>query len=144
MSENQELPILQVLGLYCQSAYDKNLELYLSLYAEDAKIFETWGPEWLHHTPESWSAHTEEWFTSLKKDLMMIEFEEIQVEQTFQMGFISAFVKYVVTNASGEALRSQESRFTCIIEPRDGQWKITHQHSSGPIDRSNQKGILVR
>ena len=56
MSEDQELPIIQILSLYCQTAYDKNLEGYLSLYAEDAKIFDMWGPEWMHSSPESWRA----------------------------------------------------------------------------------------
>ena len=144
MNEEQDLPIIQVLGIYCQTAYDKNLEAHLGLYAEDAKIFDMWGPEWIHHTPESWRASTEEWFKSLKEDRVMVEFEEVQVEQTFQMGFISAFVKYSAVSPEGKTLRWLENRFTCIVEPRDGVWKITHQHTSGPINHVNLKGAVKR
>ena len=140
MSEDQELPVIQILNFYCQTIYDKNLEVYLSLYAEDAKIFDMWGPEWLHHTPESWRASTKDWFKSLKQERVMVEFEEIQVEQTFQMGFLSAFVKYSAVSPKGKILRSLENRFTCIVEPREGVWKITHQHTSGPINQSDLKG----
>ena len=142
--ENAEWPIIQILGLYTQAIYDKNLEVYLQLYAEDAKIFDMWGPEWIHHTPEGWRASTEEWFKSLKKDRVVVEFEEIQVEQTFQMGFMSAFVKYSAVSPKEKVLRSLENRFTCIIEPRGGAWKITHQHTSGPINHSDLKGEVKR
>lgn len=140
---SEELPIIQVLNLYCQFAYDKNLEGYLSLYADDAKIFDMWGPEWLHES-ETWGESTEEWFESLKENRVMIEFEEIQVEQSFQMGFFSGFVKYSAVSPKGKTLRSLENRFTCVIEPRDGAWKITHQHTSGPIDHKDFKGSVQR
>jgi ketosteroid isomerase-like protein len=144
MSENEELPIIQVLNLYCQTIYDKNLEAYLGLYAEDAKVFDMWGPEWLHASSEDWRTSAKEWFKSLKQEKVEVEFEEIQVEQTFQMGFLSAFVKYSAVSPKGKVLRSLENRFTCIVEPRGGAWKITHQHTSGPINPSDLKGVLNR
>lgn len=144
MSDDQELPIIQILNIYTQSIYDKNLEVYLSLYADDAKIFDMWGPEWIHATSQSWRTSTEEWFNSLKEDRVTVEFDEIQVEQGFQMGFISAFVKYSAVSPKGKTLRWLENRFTCIVEPRDGAWKITHQHTSGPINHADLKGALKR
>jgi ketosteroid isomerase-like protein len=144
MKEDPELPIIQILNFYCQAIYDKNLEGYVGLYAEDAKIFDMWGPEWVHHTAESWRASTKEWFKSLKKERVLVEFEELQVEQTFQMGFISALVKYSALSPQEKVLRWLENRFTCVIEPRDGTWKITHQHTSGPINHSDLKGMLQR
>jgi ketosteroid isomerase-like protein len=143
MSE-QEWPIIQILSLYTQYVYDKNLEAYLGLYAEDAKIFDMWGPEWICPDSESWRASTEEWFQSLGNDRVEVDFEEVQVEQGFQMGFLSAFVKYSAISPEGKTLRSLENRFTCIIEPREGAWKITHQHTSGPINHPDLKGMLKR
>jgi ketosteroid isomerase-like protein len=144
MSEEPELPIIQILSLYGQSIYNKNVEVYLSLYAEDAKIFDTWGAAQLHHTPESWRESTETWFKSLKDERVEVDFEELQVEQGFQMGFLSAFVKFTAFSPKGKELRSLENRFTCIVEPREGLWKITHQHASGPINGDDLKGSLRR
>ncbi len=144
MSDDQELPIIQVLSLYTQHVYDKNLEAYLALYAEDAKVFDMWGPEWVHSAPEDWRTSAKEWFKSLKQDRVVVEFEEIQVEQTFQMGFLSAIVKYSAVSPKEKVLRWLENRFTCVIEPRDGAWKITHQHTSGPINHSDFKATLQR
>jgi ketosteroid isomerase-like protein len=143
MSDEPELPIIQILSLYSQAVFDKNVEVYLSLYAEDAKIFDMWGPDWINHDSDTWRAATEEWFKSLKKERVLVEFKEIQVEQGFQMGFMSAFVKYSAISPKEEVLRYLDNRFTCVIEPRDGAWKITHQHTSGPIS-SDMKGMLQR
>jgi ketosteroid isomerase-like protein len=144
MSDEPELPIIQILSLYSQAVFDKNIEGYLNLYAEDAKVFDLWGPEWLCHAPETRRASTKDWFKSLKKERILVEFEEIQVEQTFQMGFLSAFVKYTAISPKEEVLRSLENRFTCVIEPREGAWKITHQHTSGPINPADMKGLVQR
>ena len=143
MSEDQ-LPIIQILSLYSQAIYDKDLEAYLNLYAEDAKIFDLWGPEWAHHDSESWRASTEEWFNSLKDERVEVDFEELQVEQTFQMGFLSGIVKYSAISPKGKVLRWLENRFTCIVEPRGDSWRITHQHTSGPINPKDLKGRLKR
>lgn len=130
MSENEAVPVIQILNLYCQNLYDKNLESFLNLYADDAKIFDVFGSEWLHHTSDSWRASTTDWFKSMKQDRMMVEFEEIQVEQSFQTGFLSALALYNTVSPKGKMLQTVEVRFTCIVEPRDGAWKITHQHAS--------------
>lgn len=68
--------------------------------------------------------------------------ENLQIKQTSQMAFFSAFVKYTATSPDGTPLRSLQNRMTCVLEPKDGRWKITHEHTSAPVDHNTLKVSL--
>ena len=33
------------------------------------------------------------------------------------------------------------NRMTVVLEKRDGEWKITHEHTSMPLDMETMKGL---
>ena len=56
----------------------------------------------------------------------------------------SAFVTYTGLSASGEALRSMDNRLTWVLRSEKGAWKITHEHTSAPVDFESSEVLLRR
>ncbi|WP_059389825.1 nuclear transport factor 2 family protein [Arthrobacter sp. Hiyo1] len=59
------------------------------------------------------------------------------------MAFGHAAVTFAGISAEGERLRAMTRRFTLCLEKKDDAWKISHEHSSLPIDMETGKGIFT-
>jgi len=60
-----------------------------------------------------------------------------------EVAFGSAAVSFSGISADGTRLRSMTNRLTMGLEKTAGVWKITHEHSSLPIDMATGKGIFT-
>jgi len=140
---NKDLnPILKILDGYKQAVYQKDVDSFSALYAENILVFDMWGSNWKYQGLPSWRGMAQEWFSSLNSERVDVSFEHIQLKQTTEMAYVSAFVKYTAVTEDGVVLRSLQNRMTCIIELINGTWKITHEHTSGPADPGTLKVSL--
>ena len=132
-----------LLEKYRAAVYAKDTESFLALYTADARIFDMW-VEWSHEGIESWRRVVTQWFDSLKSDRDVVEFHEVRTTISGDMAAVDAFVQFTAVSAEGNKLRSMQERLTWTLAQKDGAWKITHQHTSGPIDFNTMKVILQR
>jgi ketosteroid isomerase-like protein len=140
-SENQ---VIRVLEAYKEAVFRKDISAYMALYAEEAQVFDMWGPAWLHKSKDTWLESTRSWFGGLGDERVVVEMENVQIQQASDMAFVSAFIKYSAVSPEGKTLRWLENRLSCVLVPVHGAWKIIHQHTSAPIDHTNLKASLRR
>ena len=51
---------------------------------------------------------------------------------------------YTAISAEGKELRSLDNRITLALRRVGNEWKIFHEHTSGPIDHKTMKGTIKR
>jgi ketosteroid isomerase-like protein len=84
------------------------------------------------------------WFSSLGADRDLVTFDGMRIEESGEMGVISAFARFAAVSEKGEELRFLQNRLTWVVQKKDGAWKIIHEHTSGPVDGSTMKVQLQR
>jgi len=133
----------QILKAYAAAVNAKDVDGFAALYDENVCVFDLWGA-WKYQGIKAWRAMAEEWFSSLGSERVAVEFDDVQSKQTPHLAFVSAFAKYTAVSAEGKILRSLQNRLTCVLELKDGTWKITHEHTSAPADHKTLKVSLKR
>lgn len=128
---------------YKKAVYTKNVDEFVSLYDENILIFDLWMP-WMSQGMAPLRESTQEWFSSLINERVLVDFEIVHSQETATMSFLSAFVTFAATTLEGQMIRSMQNRLTWILEFKQSQWKITHQHTSAPVDFSNMKVSFKR
>jgi uncharacterized protein (TIGR02246 family) len=128
---------------YKQAIFEKDLEAFTSIFDEKVQAFDMW-QRWSYDGLTAWREMAAGWFSSLGTDRDLVTFDNIQIEETGELATASALVRYAAISAEGKELRYLDSRLTWIARKKDGDWKIMHQHSSGPIDLESMKVILRR
>jgi ketosteroid isomerase-like protein len=144
MTNEKENPVQQALDAYKAAVYAKNIDAFMAIYDENIEVFDMWGPPWIYRGIQSWRGMAEEWFRGLKDERVVVDMENVQIKQTAQMALVSVFMKYTAVSPDGTPLRSLQNRMTCVLEPKDGVWKITHEHTSAPVDHNTLKVSLKR
>jgi len=134
-----ENPVQQLLDAYTAAVYAKDIDAFMAIYDENIGVFDMWGTSWMYQGAQSWRGVAEEWFRGLGDERIVVDIENMQVRPTAQMAFVSAFVKYTALSPEGKPLRWLQNRMTCVLEPKNGVWKITHEHTSTPADHSSLK-----
>jgi ketosteroid isomerase-like protein len=120
----------------------KDAAAFVELYAQDVRVFDTWGA-WSYEGAPAWRQAVEEWFGSLGTDRVTVAFDDVRVVERGGAATLSAVVRYTAVSASGFATRSLQNRLTWSLMNDDG-WKIGHEHTSAPIGLSDTKAILRR
>ncbi len=136
-------PVLQILEAYKAAVYAKDVGAFVSLYDENVCVFDMWGA-WSYNGIAAWRKMAEGWFGSLGNERVVIDIDRLQLKQTQNLAFVSAFVKYSAVSPRGAVLRSLENRLTCVLELKGGAWKITHEHTSAPAEHKSLKVSLER
>jgi ketosteroid isomerase-like protein len=144
MTIDSQVPILKILNEYKRAVYEKNVDLFSGLYDKNLLAFDMWGPNWKYQGVQSWTEMAQDWFKSIGTERVVVDFDDIQVKMSVAMAWVSAYVKYSAVSAEGTELRSLQNRMTCVLEQINGSWKITHEHTSGPIDPNTLKVSLKR
>lgn len=139
----QEKIIFQVLDAYKAAVHAKDVDAFVSLYAQDLVVFDMWG-EWSYKGIDAWRKMVTDWFGSLGSERVVIETDEVQVIAASNLASIHAFVTFQGVSATGEKLRAMQNRFTWVLKNTTGEWKIVHEHSSAPIDLETSKAMLQR
>ena len=122
---------------YSAAADAKDVEGFLSLYAEDIRSFDMWG-SWSYDGIAEYRTMVEGWFAGLGDDRVGVEFDEIREVVGGDVAAASAFVTFRGLSAAGEELRSMNNRITWALRRIDGDWKVVHEHTSAPLDDNAQ------
>ncbi|WP_426608788.1 YybH family protein [Bradyrhizobium sp. McL0616] len=142
MSDNED-QIANILSRYRMAVLDKDVEGMMELYADDIRVFDTWGV-WTHDGIAAWRQVVEHWFGSLKDEIVKVVFDDVRTERGSDLAVVSAVTTYTAVSANGEELRSMQNRVTRSLVRRADLWKIVHEHSSAPIRFEDMKAILMR
>jgi len=128
---------------YQHAAFDKDEQAMLSIYADDVIAFDLWGA-WSIEGIAAMRGMVRAWFTSVGEDRDAITFEVVRTVVGSDLAVAEAFVSYTAVNAAGVALRSMQNRLSWVAAPRNGQWRIVHQHTSSPIDPATMSVMFAR
>jgi len=92
--------------------------------------------------PLEWAKIIEDWFGSLGDEKVKVEFEMIKIQQSENVGFASALIRFQAISAEGAVLRSMKNRITLGFAKSGDEWKVIHQHTSAPINSNGLTAIL--
>ena len=130
--------ILTLLDVYKTAVEVKDVDQFLSIYDPEVVIFDMWG-NWEYHGRDAWRKNVQEWFGSLGTDTVKVEINDIQVVSDQRIAGLYAFFTFKGFSETGDLLRSMDNRFSMVLRSQNGEWKILHEHSSGPIDPETTK-----
>lgn len=135
--------VQHVLENYKSSAVEKDVEKFLSAYADDIHLYDCWD-NWECRGISKWRESVTEWFSGLAKEgaTLDVDFDDVVIQENSRIAFIHCTVTYTGSNKSGEKLHEMTNRFTFGLRCDDGSWKICHEHSSLPIRMETGKGIF--
>ena len=142
MSDRKQIE--DMIDRYRTAVYDKDVDAFIGLYADEARVFDLWG-RWLYRGSAEWRKPAEEWFSSLGDDLSSPEFHDVQIDAGDSVAAMHAFITYRGLSAEGKHLRSMDNRITWVLrKDGEGAWKIVHEHTSAPVDFDTAKVTLQR
>ena len=70
MSQTSD-PVHEALARYCAAAYDKNVDAFVSLYADDVHVFDMWN-SWELRGIGAWRDMAVGWFSSLGDERVVV------------------------------------------------------------------------
>jgi uncharacterized protein (TIGR02246 family) len=141
MTENDD--VLDLLTRYSESAYEKDVDRFMTMYAPDVRIFDLWG-SWESIGADAWRDGIAGWFGSLGEDRVVVEFDDVDVSASGDLATVTAMVGYSGENATGERIREMTNRLTWVLKRTDGEWRVVHEHTSAPVEMDSGKVILAR
>ena len=136
--------VQEVLENYKMAVLEKDVEKFLSMYVPEIHIYDCW-MNWESKGVASWKETVTGWFAELRDDgiLLKVDFHDIVIEEGSSLAFVHCAVTFAGHHEeSGEKLRQMINRFTFGLKKMDGSWRITHEHSSLPINPESGKGIF--
>lgn len=128
-------------SLYKQFAWEKNSDGMINLYDEQVIVFDMWTDEQNTGLTE-WSRIIREWLGSLGEERVNVIFEEIKIQSNDTISFATSIVRYQAISADNKIIRGMRNRMTVGLVKKENDWKVTHQHTSAPID-SDLRAILT-
>jgi len=135
-------PIRQALAAYQSAVLAKDVDAFVAIYAEDARIFELWGT-W-EHDIASWREMAQGWFAFLGDQRSVVEAHDVHTQVSGDMALLTASLTYRAVDAAGTQLRSLDNRLSWVLRQRDGRWRVVHEHTSVPLAHEDGKGIVKR
>ena len=135
--------VAQLLATYSDAAYGKDVDRFMTLYAPTVRVFDLWGA-WEVRGAEAWRESVSGWFGSLGDERVVVEFDEVDIALGGDAGSVVALVAYSAESASGDRIRQMTNRLTWVLARTDGLWRVTHEHTSAPVDDATGKVILAR
>jgi uncharacterized protein (TIGR02246 family) len=135
-------PIRAALAAYQAAVLAKDVEAFVAIYADDARIFELWGT-W-EHDIASWREMAKGWFAFLGDQRSVVTAHDVCTQVSGDMAMLSASLTYAAVDAGDQPLRSLDNRLTWVLRQRDGRWQVVHEHTSVPLAHEDGKGIFKR
>ena len=128
---------------YKKAVFDKDLKAYTAIFGEDVRVFDMW-QQWSYDGLVLWTEMAKGWFDNLGENRDKVDFSEVQINETAELAVATAIVRFTAVTAQNEELRFLENRLTWVAKKTGEEWKIIHQHTSGPIDFETMKVKLKR
>lgn len=126
--------------IYQTAAWQKDTAAMINLYSEQAIIFDMWDQG--YYSPSEWTKIITEWLSSLNEEKVKVEFEMVKINQSGNVGFVSALIQFQAISTQGAVLRSMKNRITLGFSKTEDGWKVIHQHTSAPISSDGLTVIL--
>lgn len=130
-----------ILQHYADAVYNKDVEQFLSIYDEHVYIYDTWN-QWMCHDLEALRNMTVDWFESLGKETVRVEFTQLNVIDSVDHTIWIGEVNYKALDEHSHVIRSICNRMTWVIKACDGGFRIVHEHSSLPINIESFSGMI--
>ena len=137
-----EQPIRQALAAYQSAVLAKDVDAFVAIYADDARIFELWGT-WVHDIA-SWREMAKGWFAFLGDQRSVVEAHDVHTQVSGDMALLTASLTYRAVDAAGTELRSLDNRLSWVLRQRGARWLVVHEHTSVPLAHEDGKGIFKR
>src|SRR5689334_7692402 len=138
-----ESAVARALQTYAEAVRGKDVDAFVALYDDDVRVFDLWG-RWSYEGQDAWRAMVADWFGSLGTETVRVEFDDVRTTAAPGLATCDGFVTYHGLSAEGQEPRALQNRITWTLAPRDGAWKIVHEHSSSPVDFETAKAIFKR
>ncbi len=138
-----EKQVLRALETYKSAVLAKNVETFMHLYAQDARVFDTWGV-WSYGGASAWRVAVEGWFTSLGSETCRVAFDDVQIISNPGFAAMSAIVTYAGVSAQGQQTRAMQNRMSWVLKLSGHVLRIVHEHTSAPAGFEDAKAILTR
>lgn len=134
--------VSEVLQNYTDAVYEKDVEKFLSGYAQDVHLFDCWN-RWEIDGIEEWKTAVTEWFSGLEEGVLLrTELTGESIKENAELAHVQGNMSFSAVDGEGQELRKMVNRFTFMLEKVDGSWRITHEHSSLPISTEDGKAIF--
>lgn len=135
--------VQDVLDQYKLSVYNQDINLFMDLYDDSVRIFDSWNT-WEIKSKSEWRIVIENWFNGLKRDgsTLRVSFEDPHVHQDDSIAFIHVSIRFSEFNSHNIEFRHLTNRFTFGLQKLNNSWKIVHEHSSLPIDSDKGSGLF--
>lgn len=121
----------QLISSYEQAVASIDVDGLLELYADHVRVFDGTSA-WQYPSKDEWRAAVVEWFGYLSGN-GVCEIREPRVAGSDDLVVICGLAFYAADDRQGGRAEIV-SRFTQVWEPGDGGPRITHEHTSLPLD----------
>ena len=128
---------------YRAAVFDQDVDAFMRLYADDVRVFDTWGA-WSYEGAPAWRKVVSNWLSSLGTERVRVTMDDVRVTGSLDMVLITGVVTYAGVAADGAPLRAMQNRLTWVIRSEGGTSRIVHEHTSAPIDFDAATAILQR
>lgn len=142
MTAPADSSIRQALAAYQAAVLAKDVDAFVAIYADDARIFELWG-QW-EHDIGSWREMAKGWFAFLGDERSVVEAHDVRTQVSGDMALLTASLTFRGVDADGRELRSLDNRLSWVLREREGRWRVVHEHTSVPIAHESGKGLFKR
>jgi len=136
-------PVREALARYSAAAHGKNVDAFVSLYADDVHVFDMWN-SWELRGIDAWRKMAAGWFSSLGDERVVVTARDVTSNHSGDLALGHATLTYTAVSADGKELRSLDNRITIALRRVASAWKIFHEHTSGPIDHKTMSGVIRR
>lgn len=134
----------QFLEGYRDAVFQKDVEAFCRLYAEDVVVFDAWGGPWFTEGLGALREGAEQWFRSLGEERVAVAASEVHTAAGESIAVAHGLWRFAAMSPEGAELRWLENRFTVMLRLQAGGWKVFHQHTSSPAEFGSGKVQLQR
>jgi len=125
----------RIFDAYQRAIYAKDVSAFMALYSQDVRVFDAWEC-YCYEDADTWRAVIERWFNSLGKETVQVSIQEVRTVVSSDYASASALVSYTAIAPDGGQLRSMKNRLSWVLACTHTGWKIVHEHTSVPINKS--------
>jgi ketosteroid isomerase-like protein len=136
-------PVRDALAKYSAAAHDKDVNAFVSLYADDLHVFDMWNT-WELRGIAAWRNMAEGWFKSLGDERVVVTVNDVSSTVSGDLALGYATLTFTAMSVEGKELRSLDNRISIALRRAGNGWKIFHEHTSAPISHETLKGTIKR
>ena len=131
-----EEKIRQMIDEWVSAVKDKDVDRLMTLYAPDVVVYDVPAPL-QQKGADAHRQNFETWFASMP-GLTTSAIRDLRIVAGEQIAFAHCLNHISNAPPDGKTTVDNWVRVTVCFERRDGEWKVTHEHLSMPIDETGR------